>query len=99
MRDGQLTLHLTPETRAQLAASPAELRTEDGRLVWLCPHCDHLVVDDVGETEEALRKDPACGTCRAHYHGLTIKQVAARAASGAPPESPPAGWRRKAVHG
>lgn len=96
----QLTLlPLDPETRAQLeqlAAMPVELRTDDGRLAWLCPFCDALVTAEPGEDEASIKSDPACGSCRAHYHGLTLKQVAALAASGAPPASPPAGWRREA---
>lgn len=94
---GQLTLHLTPEARAQLeqlAASPVEIRTDDGRLAWPCPHCDAIVTAEPGEDEASIRSDPACGGCRARYHGLSIKQVAALAAGGAPPASPPAGWRR-----
>lgn len=95
----QLTLlPLTPETRAQLeqlAAMPVELRTDDGRLVWLCPHCDALVTAEPGEDEVSIKSDPACGSCRARYHGLTLKQVTALAAGGSPPASPPAGWRRR----
>lgn len=66
------------------------------RLAWLCPHCDVLVTAEPGEDEASIKSDPACGGCRARYHGLTRKQVAALAASGSPPASPPAGWRREA---
>lgn len=95
----QLTLlPLDPETQAQLeqlAALPVELRTNDGRLAWLCPFCDALVTAEPGEDEASIKSDPACGPCRARYHGLTLKQVATLAASGSPPTSPPTGWQRR----
>lgn len=93
MRSSVVQLTLLPldaETRAQLeqlAALPVEMRTEDGSLAWLCPHCDVVVIAEPGD-DEASKSDPACSGCRARYHGLTHKQVAALAASGAPPAGP-----------